>query len=92
MSLKRIRAHAGYIALAVNRGVETPRSGGPPACPPMGHYTFTTADDCAAVFMPHAPRFRTATSPRQACTLRTFGGVRANQRVDVRDWPPATPL
>ena len=46
--------HPGFIALSVERGVDAPQSGTPPAYVAMCHYTFTTADDFVAAFMPHA--------------------------------------
>ena len=54
MSLARLRTHPGFIALSVERGVEAPQSGGPPAYVAMCHYTFTTAEAFVAAFMPHA--------------------------------------
>ena len=54
MSLERLGAHPGFIALSVERGVETPQSGAPPAYLVMCHYTFTSAQDFVAAFMPHA--------------------------------------
>ena len=54
MSLGRLGTHPGFIALSVERGVETPQSGAPPAYALMCHYTFTTAEDFVAAFMPHA--------------------------------------
>ena len=54
MSLDRLRTHPGFIALSVERGVETPQSGMPPGYVAMCHYTFTSAEDFVAAFMPHA--------------------------------------
>ena len=54
MSLARLRTHPGFIALSVERGVAAPQSGLPPAYVVMCHYTFTTAEDFVAAFMPHA--------------------------------------
>jgi uncharacterized protein (TIGR02118 family) len=54
MSLTRLRTHPGFIALSVERGVAAPQSGLPPAYVAMCHYTFTTAEDFVAAFMPHA--------------------------------------
>jgi len=54
MSLERLRTHPGFIALSVERGVETPQSGAPPVYVAMCQYTFTTAEDFVAAFMPHA--------------------------------------
>jgi uncharacterized protein (TIGR02118 family) len=54
MSLERLRTHPGFVALSVERGVDTPQSGAPPAYVAMCHYTFTTAEDFIAAFMPHA--------------------------------------
>ncbi|HMF59149.1 MAG TPA: EthD family reductase [Vicinamibacterales bacterium] len=54
MSLARLRTHPGFIALSVERGVATPQSGLPPVHVAMCHYTFTTAEDFVAAFMPHA--------------------------------------
>ena len=54
MSLARLRTHPGFIALSVERGVAAPHSGLPPAYVAMCHYTFTTAEDFVAAFMPHA--------------------------------------
>lgn len=54
MSLERLGAHQGFIALSVERGVEAPQSGVPPAYVAMCHYTFTTAEDFVAAFMLHA--------------------------------------
>ena len=54
MSLERLRAHPGFVALSVERGVQTPISAAPPAYVAMCHYTFTTVDDFVAAFMPHA--------------------------------------
>ena len=54
MSLERLRAHPGFIALSVERGVAAPQSGLPPAYVAMCHYTFTTAEDFVASFIPHA--------------------------------------
>ena len=54
MSLARLRTHPGFIALSVERGVAAPQSGLPPAYVAMCQYTFTTAEDFVAAFMPHA--------------------------------------
>ena len=54
MSLGLLRSHPGFIALSVERGVAAPQSGLPPAYVAMCHYTFTSADDFVAAFMPHA--------------------------------------
>jgi uncharacterized protein (TIGR02118 family) len=54
LSLARLRVHPGFIALSVERGVDAPQSGAPPAYVAMCHYTFDTADDFVAAFMPHA--------------------------------------
>ena len=54
MSLRLLRTHPGFIALSVERGVQAPQSGVPPAYIAMCHYTFTTADDFVAAFMPYA--------------------------------------
>jgi uncharacterized protein (TIGR02118 family) len=54
MSLARLRSHQGFVALSVERGVAAPQSGIPPAYVAMCHYTFTTAEDFVAAFMPHA--------------------------------------
>ena len=54
MSLARLRTHPGFIALSVERGVAAPQSGLPPAYVAMCHYTFSTAEDFVAAFMPHA--------------------------------------
>jgi uncharacterized protein (TIGR02118 family) len=54
MSLGRLGTHPGFIALSVERGVETPQSGASPAYVAMCHYTFATAEDFVAAFMPHA--------------------------------------
>jgi uncharacterized protein (TIGR02118 family) len=54
MSLERLRTHPGFIALSVERGVAAPQSGLPPAYAAMCHYTFDTAEDFVAAFMPHA--------------------------------------
>jgi len=54
MSLARLGTHPGFIALSVERGVEAPQSGAPPVYVVMCHYTFTTAEDFVAAFMPHA--------------------------------------
>ena len=54
MSLARLRSHPGFIALSVERGVAAPQSGVAPAYVAMCHYTFTTAEDFVAAFMPHA--------------------------------------
>jgi uncharacterized protein (TIGR02118 family) len=54
MSLERLKTHPGFISLSVGRGVPAPQSDAPPAYVAMCHYTFTTADDFVAAFMPHA--------------------------------------
>jgi len=54
MSLALLRSHPGFIALSVERGVAAPQSGLPPAYVAMCHYTFSTAEDFVAAFMPHA--------------------------------------
>ena len=54
MSLERLRTHPGFIALTVERGVPGPQPELPPAYVAMCHYTFTTAEDFVAAFMPHA--------------------------------------
>ena len=54
MSLALLRTHPGFIALSVERGVAAPQSGLPPAYVAMCHYTFSTAEDFVAAFMPHA--------------------------------------
>ena len=54
MSLERLRTHPGFVALSVERGVQAPQSEAPPAYVAMCHYTFTTAEDFVAAFMPHA--------------------------------------
>ena len=54
MSLARLGTHPGFIGLSVERGVETPQSGALPAYVVMCHYTFTTAEDFLAAFLPHA--------------------------------------
>ena len=54
MSLRLLGAHPGFIALSVERGVETPHSGAPPAYLAMCHYTFTTTEDFVDAFVPHA--------------------------------------
>ena len=54
MSLERLRTHPGFIALSVERGVETPQSGAPPAYVAMCHYTFTSIQDFLDAFAPHA--------------------------------------
>jgi uncharacterized protein (TIGR02118 family) len=54
MSLERLRTHPGFIALSVERGVAAPQSGLPAAHVAMCHYTFTTAEDFVAAFVPHA--------------------------------------
>jgi uncharacterized protein (TIGR02118 family) len=54
MSLARLRAHPGFLSLTVERGVPAPQSAAPPSYVAMCHYTFTTAEDFVAAFMPHA--------------------------------------
>ena len=54
MSFERLRTHPGFIALTVERGVPGPQSELPPCYVAMCHYTFTTAEDFVAAFMPHA--------------------------------------
>lgn len=54
MSLGLLRSHPGFIALSVERGVEAPQSGSAPPYVAMCHYTFTSAEDFVAAFMPHA--------------------------------------
>lgn len=54
MSLKRLGAHPGFIALSVERGLDALQSGAPPTYRAMCHYTFTTVEDFIAAFMPHA--------------------------------------
>jgi uncharacterized protein (TIGR02118 family) len=54
MSLERLKTHPGFIALTVERGVPAPQSELPPGYVAMCHYTFTTAEDFVAAFMPHA--------------------------------------
>ena len=54
MSLGLLRSHPGFIALSVERGVAAPQSGLPPAYVAMCQYTFTSAEDFVAAFMPHA--------------------------------------
>ena len=54
MSLGLLRSHPGFIALSVERGVPAPQSGLAPAYVAMCHYTFTSAEDFVAAFMPHA--------------------------------------
>ena len=54
MSLGLLRSHPGFVALSVERGVAAPQSGLPPAYVAMCHYTFTSAEDFVAAFMPHA--------------------------------------
>jgi uncharacterized protein (TIGR02118 family) len=58
MSLGRLGTHPGFIALSVERGVETPQSGAPPAYVAMCHYTFSTAEDFVAAFTPHAAQLQ----------------------------------
>ena len=54
MSLGLLGKHPGFIALSVERGVDAPQSGLPAPYVAMCHYTFTTAEDFVAAFMPHA--------------------------------------
>jgi uncharacterized protein (TIGR02118 family) len=54
LSLARLRSHPGFVALSVERGVAAPQSDIAPAYVAMCHYTFTTAEDFVAAFMPHA--------------------------------------
>ena len=54
MSLGLLSKHPGFIALSVERGVAAPLSGFPPQYVAMCQYTFTTAEDFVAAFMPHA--------------------------------------
>ena len=54
MSLGLLRCHPGFIALSVERGVAAPQSGLAPPYVAMCHYTFASAEDFVAAFMPHA--------------------------------------
>jgi uncharacterized protein (TIGR02118 family) len=54
LSLARLRPHPGFIALSVDRGIAAPQANRPPDYVAMCHYTFTSADDFVAAFMPHA--------------------------------------
>lgn len=54
MALDRLRSHPGFISVSVERGVAAPLSGTPPSHVAMCHYTFATAEDFVAAFMPHA--------------------------------------
>lgn len=54
MSLGRLRTHPGFVALSVERGVAAPQSDAPPAYVVMCNYTFATAEDFIAAFVPHA--------------------------------------
>jgi uncharacterized protein (TIGR02118 family) len=54
MSLGLLRSHPGFIALSVERGLAAPQSGLAPAYVAMCHYTFTSAEDFVAAFVPHA--------------------------------------
>ena len=54
MSLALLRTHPGFIALSVERGVPGPQSELPLSYVALCHYTFTTAEDFVAAFMPHA--------------------------------------
>src|SRR4029453_1352698 len=54
MSLERLRTHPGFMALSVERGVPGTQSTPPPGYVAMFQYTFATAEDFVAAFMPHA--------------------------------------
>jgi uncharacterized protein (TIGR02118 family) len=54
MSIARLSAHPGFHGVSVERGVPAPQSGLPPPYVALCHFLFTSADDFAAAFMPHA--------------------------------------
>ena len=54
LSLSRLRTHPGFVALSVERGVAGPQPGTAPPYIAMCHYTFASAGDFVAAFMPHA--------------------------------------
>ena len=54
MSIGWLSAHPGFRGVSVERGLDAPQSGLPPAYVALCHYLFTSVDDFVAAFMPHA--------------------------------------
>ncbi len=57
-SIELLGAHPGFRGVSVEKGVLGGAPDAPPAYAAMCHFTFESAEDFMAAFMPHAPELQ----------------------------------